>query len=58
MLFAFIDVTDGRAFVFQMSLDELRESIMKIISFLTPLTRYVAPLCPFLDELKLNLGKS
>jgi hypothetical protein len=57
MIFAFIDVTDERAFVYQMSLDEIRESIMKVIFFLTPLTRYDVPLCPFSDELKLNLEK-
>jgi hypothetical protein len=33
MIFAFIDVTDGRAFVYQMSLDEIRESVMKVIFF-------------------------
>jgi hypothetical protein len=55
MLFAFIDVTHGWAFVYQMSHDELRERVMKISSFLTPLIRYDFPLGPFLDELELNL---
>jgi len=56
MLFAFIDVRDGKAFGYQMSLDELRESIMKIISFLSPLTRYDFPICPFLDEVELEFS--
>ncbi len=51
MLFAFIDVTDEKAFVYLWVKGKYHENHF----FLTPTIWYDFPLCPFLDELELNL---